>query len=226
MTCRVKQGIGAFFIMLVALGFGVGQAWAGSGSCNPCTVQIDDLTDTVTVTGLAPGGDTFPIPLLPDSIGEFVHFTLPKPSSASISAFGDLLEADGTLSDRLLVTGTVGSFVLDVKFASDPASLMLPPGSVLSTRLTEDGTFQTLFTTSFPLGFGDFSFQVRSDVGDRTDVPEPATTLLLAVSGRAGLGGIAWRRRGRLASHAGVASPHPRQCTSRCSSRFRAADVF
>ena len=197
MTCRVKRGIGVLFIILGALGFGVGPTWAGT-ICSPaCTIKIDDLTDTVTVTGFLPSGQPFfnPITLLPDSTGEFVHFALsfePAPSvSSTISR--DLLEADGTVSDRLLVSAMVGILTLDVKFASDPASLVVPPGSTVLSGLTEDGTFQTLFTVLHEGGVGDgFIFQVRSDVAD---VPEPATILLLLASGTAGLGRIAWRRR-------------------------------
>lgn len=198
MTCRVKRGIGALFIILGALGFSVGPTWAGT-LCGPaCTVRIDDLTDTVTVTGFLPTGATFPITLLPDSTGEFVHFnlsSLPAPSN-SFSISRDLLEADGqTVSDRLLVSITAGIPALDVKFASDPASLVVPPGSMVLNSLIEDGTFQTLFTVSASSVGDSFIFQVRSDVGDRTDVPGPATILLLLASGTAGLGRIAWRRR-------------------------------
>ncbi len=196
MTCRVKRVIGALFIILGALGFGLGPTWAGTLCGPPCTVRIDDLTDTVTVTGFLPTGATFPITLLPDSTGEFVHFNLsflPAPSGSSTTS-RDLLEADGTVSDRLLVSATVGIPTLDVKFASDPASLMVPPGSTVLSSLTEDGTFQTLFTVLHEGGVGGdgFIFQVRSDVAD---VPGPATILLLLASGTAGLGRIAWRRR-------------------------------
>ena len=195
MTCRVKRGIGALSIILGTLAFGVGPTWAGI-LCNPqCTVKIDDLTDTVTVTGIRPNGTTpLPITLLPDSTAEFVHFNLEfiPPPSVSSSTSRDLLEADGTVSDRLLVSMTAGSTLLDVKFASDPATL--PLGSTVLSGLTEDGTFQTLFMFPPVAGpTGDhYIFQVRSDAAE---VPEPATIVLLLSTGTVGLGGIAWRRR-------------------------------
>ena len=198
MTSYVKLGIGAFFVLSL-MAFGVGEARAGL-LCTSCIIQIDDLTDNVTVSQVNPNPPplTFPVPLQPGSSGEFVHFLLftggLQPASGTI--YADLFEdtVGGILSDRLLVTITQGSAFIDVKFASDPASIPTPSGSPV-TSLVESGGFQTLITTAFTFpGAVNYSFQVRSDVGDRSDVPEPATLVLLG-SGIAGLAGIAWRRR-------------------------------
>jgi hypothetical protein len=198
MASYVKQGIGALFVLSL-LAFGVGDSWAGF-VCTPCTIRIDDLTDTVTVTqffNFPPSGPSTPVTLSSDSAAEFVHFLLftgLQPASSVI--YADLFEdtIGGTLSDRLLVTITQGSSFIDVKFASDPATITAPAGISPILSLVENGTFQTLITTAFPPGFENYVFQVRSDFGDRTDVPEPATLVLLG-SGLAGFAGIAWRRR-------------------------------
>jgi hypothetical protein len=199
MASYVKLGIGALFVLWL-LAFGVGDSWAGI-LCFRCTIRIDDLTDTVTVIqfpSFPPVGAPTPVTLLPDSGGEFVHFLLftGVQTTASSVIYADLFEdtIGGTLSDRLLVTITQGNPFIDVKFASDPANITAPAGISPILSLVEDGTFQTLITTAFPAGFENYVFQVRSDFGDRSDVPEPATLVLLG-SGLAGLAGIAWRRR-------------------------------
>ena len=90
----------------------------------------------------------------------------------------------GTLSDRLLVIYAANGLTVDVRFASDPATIILPPGASNSVNRVEDGTFQVLGQ------FQNYSFQVRSD---RSDVPAPDSLLLLG-SGLAALGGVMWRR--------------------------------
>ena len=77
------------------------------------------------------------------------------------------------------------SDVVDVQFASDPATISLPPGATHLTDFVENGDFQSLFTENA------YNFQVRSDVGE---TPAPATLFLLG-SGLAGLGALGWRRR-------------------------------
>ena len=125
--------------------------------------------------------------LLPDTAGEFLHFTLPaSPSSLGTIFYSDLFEdvVGGTLSDRLLVIYAANSSTVDVRFASDPASIILPPGASNFVNRVEDGTFQ--FLGPFQI----YIFEVKSD---RSDVPAPATLFLLG-SGLAALGGAAWRR--------------------------------
>ena len=78
MTIYAKSRITALFALaLVGLLTGIG--WAGA----LVFVQIDDLTEakpSVSLVG-APQGVTPTI--LPDTAGEFLHFTLPVPPSAT-----------------------------------------------------------------------------------------------------------------------------------------------
>jgi hypothetical protein len=183
MTTYAKLRITAL-LALALVGLVTGVGWGGSVTL----VKIDDLTETPSVTLLPP----VPAPtILPDTAGEFLHFTLPAsfPSSSATTFYSDLFEdvVGGTLSDRLLVTYVANSSIVDVKFASDPATIALPPGASNFTNVVENGDFQNVGS------FQAYVFQVRSD---REAVPAPATLLLLA-SGLAALGGATWRRRGR-----------------------------
>ena len=180
MTTYAKLRIIAFLALaLVGLVSGVG--WAGA----VIEVRIDDLTD-------APGVTLFPTQvftptIVPDTTGEFLHFTLPAFQNPSGTIFySDLFEdvVGGTLSDRLLVIYAANGLTADVRFASDPATIILPPAASNSVNRVEDGTFQVLGQ------FQNYSFQVRSD---RSDVPAPDSLLLLG-SGLAALGGVMWRR--------------------------------
>ena len=84
----------------------------------------------------------------------------------------------------MLVTHAAGAPIVDVKFASDPATVTLPPEAINLFNLVESGAFQLAGD------FGEYRFQVRSD---RADVPAPAPLLLLG-SGLVVLGGAMWRR--------------------------------
>jgi len=183
MTTCAKLRITAL-LALALVGLVTGVVWGGAAT----PVRIDDLTDTPSVVILF-GSPPLPTPtILPDTAGEFLHFTLPTffPSSSGTTFYSDLFEnvLGGTLSDRLLVTYVANSSIVDVQFASDPATIALPPGASNFANLVENGAFQ-------PVGFFQaYAFQVRSD---RADVPAPATLLLLG-SGLAALGGATWRR--------------------------------
>src|SRR5215468_5820145 len=178
MTRYIKPRIAAL-VALALMGLLTGIGWAGEVALT--FVNIDDLTDTpgVTLSGAVPPGLTPTI--LPDTAGEFLHFTLPTFTGPPASFYTDLFEdvVGGTLSDRLLVTHPAGSPILDVKFASDPATVTLPPGATNLFNLVETGAFQ------FAGELGEYRFQVRSD---RADVLAPAALLLL------GSGGVMWRR--------------------------------
>ena len=172
-------------VALALVGLVTSIGWAGMPALT--FVNIDDLTDTpsVTLSGAVPPGLTPTI--LPDTAGEFLHFTLPTftgrpPTTLYTDFFEDVV--GGALSDRLLVTHAVGSPIFDVKFASDPATVILPPGAINLLNLVETGALQ------FAGDFGEYRFQVRSD---RADVPAPAPLLLLG-SGLVVLGGVMWRR--------------------------------
>lgn len=193
MTPYVKLRIVAP-LALALMGLLTGIGWAG-GVSSPIGVNIDDLTDTPSVTLSGPPPGLTPT-ILPDTVGEFLHFTLPAPSSQPATAFySDFFEdvAGGTLSDRLLVTHGAGSSIVDVQFASDPATITLPVGATKFLDIVENGDFQ--FAGSFSSSFDTraYVFLVRSD---RADVPAPAALLLLG-SGLVALGGATLRRRRR-----------------------------
>jgi len=183
MTRYIKPRIAAL-VALALVGLLTGIGWTGEVAFT--FVNIDDLTDTpgVTLSGAVPPGLTPTI--LPDTAGEFLHFTLPTFTVPPATFYTDLFEdvVGGTLSDRLLVTHAAGSPILDVKFASDPATVTLPPGATNLFNLVESGAFQ------FAGELGEYRFQVKSD---RADVPAPAPLLLLG-SGLVVLGGAMWRR--------------------------------
>lgn len=190
MAPHVKLRIAAL-LALALVGLLTGIGWAG-GTSSPIGVNIDDLTDTPSVTlAFAPPGLTPTI--LGDTAGEFLHFTLPAPPGQPITTFySDFFEdvVGGTLSDRLLITHAAGSPIVDVQFASDPATITLPAGATKLFDIVENGDFQ--FAGSFSSSFDTraYVFQVRSD---RADVPAPATLLLLG-SGLFALRGATWRR--------------------------------
>jgi len=174
-------------LALVLMGLLTGISSAGGNI--PIGVNIDDLTDTPTVTLLfAPPGVTPAI--LPDTAGEFLHFTLPAPTSQpAITFYSDFFEdvVGGTLSDRLLVSHAAGNASVDVQFASDPATITLPVGASNRFNLVETGAFQFLGV------FDQYDFQVRSD---RADVPTPATIFLFG-SGLVALSAATLRCRRR-----------------------------
>jgi hypothetical protein len=168
-------------------------------------IDIDDRTSSIVVTDN--GG---PVTLLPDSNDEFVHFTV-----IVATVFGtiqsvsvDLVEP-GTLafSDRLLLSATPGSSVIDAKFASDNPTAV-PPGAVVLSPVVETGDFQGLLLVTGN-GRNLASFSVASPV------PEPSTLELVFTAGAlAGLG--LWYRRRWPMSPAGTARRLPNS-----RSRFR-----
>lgn len=177
-------------LVLALVGLVTGVGWAGAVTI----VRIDDLTEGPPSIAIL-GGGILPT-ILSDSAGEFLHFTLPVAPNAfnSTKAYTEIWEdrVGGTLSDRLLITYITNDSVVDVQFASDPATITLPAGAFNVLNIVENGAFQIAGS----LDFGEitiYQFQVRSDVAD---VPAPATLLLLG-SGLAAVCSATWRRRRR-----------------------------
>jgi len=190
MTAFAKLKMTAL-LALVLVGLVTGIGWAGGAG--PTVVRIDDLTEGPPTVTIVPQSNVVPTII---SIGpEFVHFTLPLPLSGSESTttYVNLFEGiGGPVSDRLLFTYHANDLFVDVQFASDPATIALPPGAINQFNNVENGNFVGAGT--FAIGENlVYSFQVRSDVAD---VPGPATLLLLG-SGLAALAGATWRRRRR-----------------------------
>jgi len=190
MTAFAKLKMTAL-LALVLVGLVTGIGWAGGAGST--VVRIDDLTEGPPTVTIVPPSNVVPTII---SIGpEFVHFTLPLPLSGSESTttYVNLFEGiGGPVSDRLLFTYHANDLFVDVQFASDPATIALPPGAINQFNNVENGNF--VFAGTFSIGENlVYSFQVRSDVAD---VPGPATLLLLG-SGLAALAGATWRRHRR-----------------------------
>ena len=197
MTSFIKVGIVASVVFSLVTGLaGVSRAGFVCSATSPCSVQIDDLTETPTAK-VTQGTSSFTVPA--PIAGETLTFGLSLSGTATPGArFSDLFEdhVGGTLSDRVLVTitnppGTTGLSNVFVTFASDPSTITPPLGATLADALVENGNFQDLPILLSSFGPSVSSFQVRSDV---ETVPEPSTLLLLG-GPLAALVGAAWRRR-------------------------------
>jgi hypothetical protein len=152
---------------------------------------------------------------------DFVHLVytstdlIYEPAGDSFSR--DLLEADGTISDRLLVA-TLGGNRFDVQLDSRD-TILIPQGKFLISPVTEDGTFQGLrlhnssgadiFLAASDIDGVPPSFDPGCNDGDCPPdpgcndggcnglppslVPEPRGLTLLGI-GVVGLLGYGWRR--------------------------------
>jgi hypothetical protein len=170
---------------------------ATAGNARADLIRITDVDDSIPLSVTA---RDFPQNLdVLANFDEFLHFTytssLPVAPGQGGLFYTDLLESDGSLSDRILFGLVVGSPVIDVQFASDPNMLDITNARNIAV-LVEDGTYQTV-AVYFNVGTGVpvDTYQVASDIP--TDVPEPGTVGLLIALGATGAGLLARRRRVR-----------------------------
>jgi hypothetical protein len=172
---------------------------AVSGAANAGVILIDDLTDTLTVTGDADVGARLTGVTI---AGETVTFEIDAPANATTGvpfvSNLNILESDGTVSDTLQLTAAT-SFQSFWQFTSDDETPLQPLSNAIS--IAEDGTPQ--------FGFEVLNFDANGDVfntdtiqfkSDATPVPEPSSgvlaVILLAMTGFAFRGSINRARQG------------------------------
>lgn len=156
-------------------------------------IRIDDRAPAGPIVATV---NNVAVPLLGDSTNDFIHFVYQAenntPSPLSLSLSKDLLDPlTFALSDRLLVTLTLGSSSVDVRFDSR-LPVLLGKGQNDQGAVVENDLFQPMFGYDWGTAAG--TFFAASE--PHPPIPEPATTWLM-LSGLAGIAGIASRRRGR-----------------------------
>jgi hypothetical protein len=186
--------------MLSAAGLGLLVVTAGRAEANIIfNVAIDDTSGGVpqaTINGV-------PVTLLPDSNGEFIHFHVSLGGTIDGSQItiisGELLDANGSLSDQVLITNPGGQTFSDVQFASSPATLTIPPGTIDTVRTQENGSQQLMGLINDSLIGGiDFTVRVTAASTDvsTTVVPEPSTAVVAVFGAVSGIAyGLARKRR-------------------------------
>jgi hypothetical protein len=154
---------------------------AVSGAASAGNILIDDLNDTLTVTGDIDVGARLTGVTV---VGETVTFEIDAPANASTIGVPfisnlNILESVGTVSDTLQLTAAtpLRSFW---QFTSDDETPLQPLSNAIS--IIEDGTPQ--------FGFEVFYFDANGDVfntdtiqfrSDATTVPEPSSGVLAVI---------------------------------------------
>ena len=125
MASSIKVGIAALAMLAVVAGTG-GRSEAGF-TCTACIFQIDDLSETPTVTASQNGQDITSQAVFLRTTGQvelLIFDTFGTGSAISQTRYADLFEdqVDGVLSDRVLVVITplasANVFQATVTFAS------------------------------------------------------------------------------------------------------------
>ena len=167
--------------MTSAFLFTASSVWLASSSASASVIQVDDLTETLTVT--VDGVDAHNVPTVANLriVGETVSFDYT--SSHAVQHPGNYYflmngavgsPEQNTVSDEGIFTAIEGSPVIGVQFTSDPDQLTVPPNSIFLGSFNETGAFQTVADR---VSSSDL-FQVRSDV----ETPEPGTLAIIGAA--------------------------------------------
>jgi hypothetical protein len=154
---------------------------AVSGAANAGIILIDDLTDTLTITGDTDVGARLTGVTI---AGETVTFEIDAPANASSIGVPfvsnlNILESDGTVSDTLQLTAAT-SLQSFWQFTSDGETPLLPLSNAMS--IVEDGTPQFGFEVlNFDSNFNVFNSDTIEFRSDAVHVPEPSSGVLAVI---------------------------------------------
>jgi len=154
---------------------------AVSGTASAGNILIDDLTETLTVTGDTDVGARLTGVTI---AGESVTFEIDAPANASTIGIPfvsnlNVLESDGTVSDTLQLTAATSLQSFWQFNSDDEAPLQLLSNAI---SIIEDGTRQ--------FGFEVFYFDANGDVfntdtiqfeSDAASVPEPSSAVMAVI---------------------------------------------
>lgn len=171
----------------VAAGLGL---FASQASASTILVQIDDLTDTVLGNTYIDGSSAQSVPFGESIVSPYFLWNSGLLQS-SINVRLNIREANGSISDTLILTGTPANASFNINFVSDTDGQTLSLIDASSIFETGDwqtvATFNSLNSAGAPLD--NYTVQFRSDA---EQVPEPVT---LSVFGAGVAGAMAIRRR-------------------------------